>query len=222
MGGRSVINDHKEGHGMRVTITTAAAMLMLIATAAPLSAQSPSPESVASGQPTGAPSASLAPTDCVPADAPSAEPDASGEPASSSAPAPDAAASLDPGCVAAIDPELVAAYTVVYDGYVADATPIVDEINRTRSWAQHRRVWRQFEKVKAGYIKSMVALPWPDDLQDDFGRWEALQRQSLALARKIARARDNATLRRLYRQDEALQGKIPPVTAELRARLGLE
>jgi hypothetical protein len=124
--------------------------------------------------------------------------------------------------VAGPDPALVAAYTALFDDYAAEATPIVDDINRAKSWSQHRRAWSRFDPVQADYVDAIVALPWPEDFTELVGDWERLQRQRGKVIDKMVRVRDNATLRRLSRQDEALSKKLTPLSAELRERLGVE
>jgi hypothetical protein len=201
---------------MRHTIGTAAAIVtLLVATTVPGFAQSPTPEASAA---TGSPGPSLAPFVCVPVATASAEP----APSASASEAPASTATVEPACEAGPDPAFVAAYTAVYDEYVADATPIVDAINRARTWAQHRRAWSRFDKVQAAYVQDMVALPWPEDFTELVGRWETVQRERGKLIDRMIRVRDNGTLRRLSRQEKALSARITPVTAELRARLGVE
>jgi hypothetical protein len=124
--------------------------------------------------------------------------------------------------VAGYDPALVTAYTALYQGYVADATPIVNDINAARSWAQHKRAWTRFAKVQEPYVDAVVALPWPEDLSEVVGQWETLQRERSTLIDKMIRVRDNKALRRLSRQDQSLSERLTPLAAEIRTRLGVE
>lgn len=193
--------------------------LLVAVPGAPALSQGPSapPQTEA---PSASPVASADP--CPPPDpAPSGAPDALASAAPESSASASPSATPDPCALAEAHGELRAAYVAEYEQFMAAAEPRARRIDAAQTFPAFRRAWARMRDLQRSYARTIAALSWPDAIRPDVNEWKRLQDDLVAAQTRLARARNNRQLDRLYDRTDRIVAAMEGPRNRIRDFLGL-